>query len=259
MTFRAAVLDVDGTVLRGDRLLPGADRGLAAIDAAGLRRLFVSNNPTKAPPAYADRLRTAGVDADPEEILTAGTVTADYLRERHAGESVFVVGEAGLLELLEAVPVTVVEDAEAADVVVASIDRAFGYDDMAEAMTALRGTDVTFLGTDPDVVIPAADRDVPGSGAVVNAVAGVAGRDPEAVLGKPHASAQRMILDRLDVPAADCLVVGDRLDTDVELGIRAGMTTALVRTGVTGDADLATASIEPDYVLDSLADVADLL
>jgi len=255
MTFRAAVLDVDGTVLRGDRLLPGADRGLAAIDAAGLRRLFVSNNPTKAPPAYADRLRTAGVDADPEEILTAGTVTADYLREHHAGESVFVVGESGLLELLEAVPVTVVEDAEAADVVVASIDRAFGYDDMAEAMTALRGTDVTFLGTDPDVVIPAADRDVPGSGAVVNAVAGVAGRDPEAVLGKPHASAQRMILDRLDVPAADCLVVGDRLETDIDGALNVGCDAALVMTGVTTSVELERSALRPTYVAEAIDDL----
>jgi 4-nitrophenyl phosphatase len=259
MSVRGVVLDVDGTVLRGDRLLPGADRGLAAVADAGLRRLFVSNNPTKAPPAYADRLRRAGVDAGEGEVVTAGTVTAAYLREEHAGADVFVVGEAGLLELLDPVPVTVVADPAAADVVVVSIDREFDYDDMTDAMAALRGTDVTFIGTDPDVVIPAADRDVPGSGAVVNAVAGVAGRDPEAVLGKPHPAAQRIVRERIGLPPGDCLIVGDRLDTDVEFGRRAGMTTVLVRTGVTGEAELAAADPRPDHVIDSLGDLGDLL
>jgi 4-nitrophenyl phosphatase len=114
---------------------------------------------------------------------------------------------------------------------------------------------VAFVGTDPDMVIPAAEGDIPGSGAVIHAIAGVAGRDPDIVLGKPSAPARELVLSTLGVDPRECLVVGDRLDTDIAFGVNAGMTTALVRTGVTDDADLATADIEPDYVLDSLADL----
>jgi 4-nitrophenyl phosphatase len=109
------------------------------------------------------------------------------------------------------------------------------------------------------MVIPAAEGDLPGSGAIINAVAGVVGRDPDVMLGNPSKPARRIVRERLGLPPGDCLVVGDRLDTDIALGERAGMTTALVRTGVTDDRDLERSGVRPDYVLDSLADVGSVL
>jgi 4-nitrophenyl phosphatase len=111
------------------------------------------------------------------------------------------------------------------------------------------------IGTDPDRVIPAPERDIPGSGAIVNAVAGVAERDPDTVLGKPSEPARRLVLDRLGLPGEDCLVVGDRLDTDVEFGRRAGMTTVLVTTGITDRRRVERSHVEPDHVIDSLAEL----
>jgi 4-nitrophenyl phosphatase len=259
MSYRGIVLDVDGTVVRGDEPIPGADRGLESIREAGLRRLFVSNNPTKAPPAYVDRLGRAGFDVTADEVVTAGTVTTAYLDAHHTEDALFLVGEAGLRDQFDEVGLSVVDDPTAADVVVASIDRDFHYDDLTDAREALADESVPLVGTDPDLVIPAPHRDIPGSGAIVNAVAGVAERDPDVVLGKPSEPAQEMVLDRLGLPAADCLVVGDRLDTDVEFGRRAGMTTALVTTGITDERRLERSSVQPDHVLDSLADLADLL
>jgi len=259
MTYRGVVLDVDGTVVRGDEPIPGAAEGLDRLADAGLRRLFVSNNPTKRPPAYADRLRRAGFDASPDEIVTAGTITTDYLADRHADDALFVVGEAALVEQLADAGLTVVANETRADAVVISIDRSFDYDRLCAVLRACSDEDVTLVGTDPDMVIPAAEGDVPGSGAIINAVAGVVGRDPDVVLGKPSAPARRIVRDRLGLPPGDCLVVGDRLDTDVALGERAGMTTALVRTGVTDDRDLARSDVTPDHVLDSLADVGAIL
>jgi 4-nitrophenyl phosphatase len=254
---RGVVFDVDGTVLRGDDLLAGAREGLAAARDAGADRLFVSNNPTKAPDAYAARLRRAGVDAAADEVVTSGTTTAAYLRETHPGARVLVVGEDGLREQVAGAGATVVDDADA-DVVVASVDRGLTYDDLSAALWALQDG-AAFVGTDPDRTIPTDGRDLPGSGAVVGAVAAVADRDPDAVLGKPSATARRIVRERLDLPPADCLVVGDRLDTDVALGARAGMETALVTTGVHSRADAADADPAPDHVLDSLADLDDLL
>jgi 4-nitrophenyl phosphatase len=259
MDLRGVILDVDGTVLRGDEALPGARAGLSALAEASVRRVFFSNNPTKLPEAYERRFARAGFDVRADEVLTAGVSTTRHLAAEHGDDAVYVVGERGLVEQVEATGVTVVTEPDAADVILVSLDRNFDYDALASVSRALDDDGVTFLGTDPDLVIPTAEGDIPGSGAIVNAVGGVVGRTPDAYLGKPSELARGLALSRLDVSPEECLVVGDRLDTDVALGADAGMTTALVRTGVTDDADLARSEITPDYVFDSLADIADLL
>jgi len=260
MGVRGVIFDVDGTLVRGNEPIAGAGVGLDAVDAAGLRRLLVSNNPTKPPEAYERRLRRAGLAVDPSEVVTAGTVTARYLSANHRADEIAVVGESGLVDLLRTAGLSVVslegdgvDPERAPDVLVASVDREFSYETLRQCLRILDDRTVTFVGTDPDVVIPAADGDDPGSGAIIDAIANVAGREPAVVLGKPSDKAREMVLERLGLPAEDVLVVGDRLDTDVALGERAGMTTALVRTGVTDADDLDASAIEPDYVLDSLA------
>ncbi|EJN61557.1 HAD-IIA family hydrolase [Halogranum rubrum] len=258
MTYRGAVLDVDGTVVRGDTPIPGARDALDALDDAGIRRLFLSNNPTKAPRAYVDRFERAGFAVDADEVMTSGTVTVSYLAEHHATDDLFVVGESGFCTQLDEEGLTVVDDPNDAETVVVSIDREFTYDRLTQALHALDG-DVPFVGTDPDVTIPTDEGLVPGSGAIIRAVAGVAERDPDRILGKPDEYAQQLALDYLGVPAEDCLVVGDRLNTDIALGARAGMTTVLVRTGVTDQDTLNDSDVEPDYVLDSIADIGRVL
>ena len=254
MEFRGAVLDVDGTVVRGDDPIPGAPAGYRRLREAGIETLFVSNNPTKAPPAYVDRLGSAGYDVDPDRVITAGTVTTEYLRAHHADDDLLCLGASGLFDQFADAGLSTTDDVEAADAFVASIDPEFDYDDLCTALWALdRG--IPFIGTDPDIIIPAPERDVPGSGAVIRAVAAVAERDPDVVLGKPSDPAIRMVRERLPYPPEDCLVVGDRLDTDIELGARAGMTTALVLSGVTDEATLADGDVDPDYVLDDLGEI----
>ncbi|AUV81629.1 HAD family hydrolase [Salinigranum rubrum] len=253
--LNGVILDVDGTVVRGDEALPGARAGLDLIADSGLRRLFVSNNPTKPAVAYEARFARAGFDVSSEEIVTAATVTSSYLDQHYPEEAHFVVGEAGLRTLLSEAGLSLTADPAEATVLVASIDRAFDYDTLCTAMRVLAEESVAFVGTDPDMVIPTAAGDIPGSGAVIHAIAGVVGRDPDIVLGKPSEPARDLVVSTLGLDPRECLVVGDRLDTDIAFGVAAGMTTALVRTGVTDDADLAASDIEPDYVLDSLADL----
>jgi 4-nitrophenyl phosphatase len=274
MSVRGVILDVDGTVVRGDEPLPGAAAGLAAIDDAGLRRLFVSNNPTRPPEDYERRLGRAGFDVDTEEVITAGSVSARYLADHHADDRVAVVGDPGLVDLLREAGLSVVtvgadadgtsgtttgRDAPAVDVLVASIDREFHYRTLRNCLRVLDDPDVTFLGTDPDVVIPAPEEDLPGSGAMIDAIANVVGRDPAAILGKPSRITRDAALERLGLVPEEVLVVGDRLDTDVALAEGSGMRTALVRTGVTDDADLEASPIRPDHVLDSLSGLEAIL
>lgn len=255
MRFQGVILDIDGTVLRGDRAIPGAVDGVGQLRERGIDRLYVTNNPTHPPAEYAQRLQDAGVELTTVEVITSGLTTARWLEREHRGAAVHVIGEDGLFEQLESAEIQLVPSASTAEVVVVSIDRGFDYDQLCEALWALTDPEVAFIGTDPDMVIPAAERNVPGSGAIINAVAGVVDRDPDVVLGKPSEPTRTLLKERLGVQPESCLLVGDRLDTDIVMGQRAGFTTVLVRTGVTDEADLAASNIQPDYVLDSLAEI----
>ena len=258
MEYEGVVLDLDGTVYRGDELLPGVEAAVERLRDRGVRLLFFSNNPTKSRAEYVDRLAALGIEATVEEVLSAGTVTTQFLRAAHVDDAVFVVGADGLKRQFRAADLRLVDDATRADVLVASYDRQFSYGKMLAGYRAL-ANGAAFYGTDPDMLVPAAEGMVPGSGAILNAIGGIAKAEPEKVLGKPSPEAQSAALDALGVAAERCLVVGDRLNTDIALGQRAGMTTALVRTGVTTDADLKTSDVQPDYVLDSLADIETVL
>ena len=256
--YEAAILDVDGTIVRGDRLIPDAPEGIRALEDAGLSTLLFSNNPTRGAGHYRDRLAGHGVEVDAGNVLTSATVTAEYLVANHGTETVYLLGEDRLEAILEDAGLTVTDDPGAAEIVVGSIDRHFGYSDLEDVLTALeRG--LPFYGTDPDVTIPTTNGTVPGSGAILAAMEAIAGREPDAILGKPSEVAATAASERLEAIPGNTLVVGDRLDTDVELGNRAGMTTALVLSGITTRADLEASSIEPDYVLESLGEVETIL
>jgi Predicted sugar phosphatases of the HAD superfamily len=251
------VLDVDGTVVRGDEPLPGAVGAVERLRAAGIPVVFCSNNPTAAAPAYVDRLAGAGFDPTADEIVTAATATAAYLRDHHAGESAYVFGEESVeARLREHTGLRFESSPAPASVVIAAIDYEFGYEEMRRAIREV-DDQTAFVGTDPDPVIPTGDGPAPGSGAIVNALAGVLGREPDAVPGKPSATALELVTDRLGVPGDRLLVVGDRPSTDVALGERAGATTALVTTGVTDETAAATADPAPEYVCESLEAVVD--
>lgn len=260
MTYCGAVLDLDGTIYRGRDLLPGARAAVATLREREIPLCFFSNNPTQTPQAYADRLADLGIDVSPTEIVSAASVTTAYLIREHRSEEIFLVGSPGLRGQLETVGLTLTDEWRDAEVLVASYDREFDYDRLTEALWAL-DSDTAFVGTDPDVTVPHPNgRTVPGSGAIVHAIAGVAGREPDVVVGKPSAEAVDAVRQTLGVPPEDCLVVGDRLDTDVALGARCGMTTVLVCTGVTSEADLdASDDPLPDHVLPSIGALESLL
>ncbi|QFU83547.1 HAD-IIA family hydrolase [Natronorubrum aibiense] len=257
-TYEAAILDVDGTIVRGEELLPNVIDGLSALEDAGIDRLLFSNNPTRGSDHYGAKLEPHGISIDPETVLTSATVSAAYLAATHPDEQVYLVGSERLETILEEAAVDLTDDPERADVVLGSFDKEFSYGALWESLRALEA-DVPFYGTDPDTTIPVDDGLIPGTGAILAAMEAVAGREPDAILGKPSSVAATAAMDRLDAAPERTLVVGDRLNTDIALGNRAGMATALVRTGVTDRTTLEASSIQPDYVLDSLADIDTLL
>jgi len=252
MSYQGIVLDVDGTVVRETTPIAGAATGLTAVDDAGLRRVFCSNNPTERPAAYEARFAEAGFAVAADEVFTAGTITTDYLRTEHADDEVFLVGEAGLRAQPVAAGLSLTTTPRAADVVVGSLSTEFDHETLCQTIIAM-GDDPVFVGTDPDTVIPQDGPDRPGSGAIIHAMEGVIDQSVDVICGKPSAYARNTVLDYLGVPAEDCLVVGDRLNTDIQLGAAAGMTTVLVTTGIMDRSAVAESAVTPDYVIDSLA------
>jgi HAD superfamily hydrolase (TIGR01450 family) len=251
------VLDLDGTLVRGDRLVPGAREGWRRLQAGDVELLLFSNNPTRRPADHVDRLAGLGIEVSTDQVLTSAVVSADFLAGERPRDPIFVVGSPVLRATLRERGLAVTDDPDAATVVLGSFDREFHYDRLAESLWALEDADA-FFGTDPDRTVPTDDRPIPGSGAIVAAMAGVAEREPDAMLGKPSRFARRTALERLGTDPTRTLVVGDRLDTDVAL---AGddMASALVLTGVDGRDDVANTGPRPTYVLESLADVGDAL
>jgi HAD superfamily hydrolase (TIGR01450 family) len=255
MTYGGVILDLDGTVYRGDSLIPGATDAVDEIRRRDAAVCFFSNNPLHDGTEYVERLDGLGVDARPGEACSSAVVTCEYLDSTHPGDSVFVVGSDELRTHVRRTATDIVEDPAAADVLLASWTDSFHYRDMVASLRAI-DDDTVFLGTDPDRTFPDADGNaVPGSGAIIRAIAGVVEREPDTILGKPSQVAVDAALERVGRPAEECLIVGDRLDTDIAMGERVGMTTALVMTGVTDEDDLARSDVRPDYVIDSLADV----
>jgi 4-nitrophenyl phosphatase len=255
MTVSGAIVDLDGTVYVGGSVVDGVPAGVDALRAAGLDVLFFSNNPLLGAEAYVQRLRTLGVDAREGETISAGEITAATLRERHAGETVFCIGAEGFREQLDGVGLELTDDPAECEVLVVSWTAEFDYDDMRHALAAT-DAETPFYGTDPDRTFQSGDDQLlPGSGAIIGAVGSVLDREPDEVFGKPSSAARDHAVERLGVPADECLVVGDRLDTDLEMGFRSGMTTVLVLSGVTDREQLAATGVEPDYVIDTLGEI----
>ncbi len=249
--FPGYVLDLDGTVYLGNALLPGAQRTVEALRAAGSRVVFLSNKPLETRAAYADKLTRLGIPTTPDDVINSSWVLARWLERESAGATLFVIGEPPLLNELRASGFRLSEQPGEVDFVVASFDRTFDYRKLQIAFDAIRAG-ARFIATNADRYCPVPGGGLPDAAAVIGAIEGCTGKPVEVVVGKPSPITARAILDRLELPASECLIVGDRLETDVLMGQEAGMATAIVLTGVTTPDLLAASPIQPDYVLHRL-------
>lgn len=256
LPMKGAVVDVDGTVLRGESVVEGAREGLDALRDAGVRTVFVSNNPTVTSQGLVRRLGRTGVETDGGSAVTSATLTARYV-DANCAPPVHVTGESAVVEALRDRGVAVTRNPDEAETAIVSVDRSLDYDDIRDAFEAAR-TAEEYVCTDPDSVVPTGDGEIPGSGAVEAAVSRAVGREPF-VVGKPSGYAARAVLGTVGTSPDETVFVGDRLDTDIALGENVGAVTALVRTGVTEDADLRSSSHTPDHVLGKLSEIGDLL
>lgn len=250
-----ALIDLDGAIRRGEELIEGAPNAVSFLRDQGIDVLFITNNPTETPQTVATKLRRKGIDIECDEILTSGSVAARCLAENYPDASILVIGESGLISLLE--DVKIVQDPRQADILLASLDRDLDYATLTKGLRTLEHG-ATFVATSPDGSIPHPDGPVPGTGAIVGALTAATGRDPDIVSGKPSSIMRHAAIERLGVDPNECLVIGDRLDTDMELATEA-MTSVLVETGRHGRQDVGRVGTKPSHVIESIAAIETIL
>ncbi len=230
---RGVLLDVDGVLYRGREILPGAHAFLQFLAAEGVPFVYVTNNSTLSPEAYAERLTRLGFPATPAQVVGSAEATAHLLKQTYPSNALrlLVIGETGLFETLQRYGFTLVDDAASADAVVVGLDRRLSYARLAEATYALR-RGVPFYGTNPDRTFPTERGLAPGAGAILALLQAASDRDPQLV-GKPERPIFELALERLGLSQGPVVMIGDRLDTDILGAKRLGLRTVLVLTGVT--------------------------
>lgn len=260
-TLKGVLIDLDGVVYTGRIPIPGAAEFLSQARSKGLKFLLVTNNSTTSPEQVAERLRVMHIEVEPREILTSAQAAVGYVK-LHAtpGSRVRIVGEAGLRQEVEQEGFQLVEDgAEQAEWVIAGLDRAFTYAKLASATRDIMHG-AHFVATNADALLPVeGGQVVPGAGTMVAAIKTATGVEP-VVLGKPESGLFEHGLRRLGgLAPREVAMIGDRLDTDVDGGRRAGLRTILVLTGVTSPAQAQLAQPQPDGISPDLGSVARLV
>jgi HAD superfamily hydrolase (TIGR01450 family) len=253
---RLFVLDMDGTLYLGDEVLPGAIDFVRALTASGRRYVYLTNNSSRAGADYVPRLRRLGFPCAAEDVFSSGMATALYLKERHPGARVCLVGNAALRRELESYGVTV-SDGDA-DVVVAGFDTELTYAKLERAVHHLR-RGVPFLACNPDRVCPMPKGEVlPDCGSICALLTAAGGAAPTTI-GKPNRRMLDLLSAQTGVPNAEICCVGDRLYTDIAVGVNAGAVTAAVLSGETTRSEIAASDVKPDYVFPCVADITPLL
>jgi len=247
------VFDLDGTIYLGDELLPGARRLVLKLREMDKRVVFLSNNPTKDPEMYVEKLTNLGLPTDASEVVNTVVTMTQWLLQNHPDATVFPIGEEPLKNALREAGIKMSEDPELIDIVIASYDRGFDYRKLQIAFDAIwfhkRAMLVT---TNPDRYCPfPGGRGEPDAAAIVGAIEGCTGAKCQVNVGKPDPIMMKTIMDLMGLDAKDCVMSGDRLYTDIRMGLDAGMPSAVVLTGDTTAESLAEEPEEnvPEYVL----------
>lgn len=250
--YDAIFVDMDGVVVMSGQLISGSRKAMDNLNNFG-EVFIVSNNSTRSRKKFAERLAGLGLDFSDSAIINSAFVMAKYLSERKGSTRVFVMGEEGLGEELSGLGHELAPP-EAAEVVAVGMDRNLTYDKLDRALSGLLNG-AEFFATNADKTFPTQDGESPGAGASVGAIRGM-GFEPERVVGKPSEVAGEIAMEVAGVEDPEkCLIIGDRLETDILLAERVGMDSALVFTGVESEESLAASEVEPTFVFEDLQDL----
>ncbi|MCU0491263.1 MAG: HAD-IIA family hydrolase [Chloroflexaceae bacterium] len=248
------IFDLDGTIYLGDTVLPGAPALLRALRASGRKVVFLSNNPTKTRPQYVEKLNRLGLGGDINEVVNSSYVMVQWLLANAPGASLFVAGEQPLIGELEAAGFRMSETPGEVQFVIASFDRTFTYHKLQVAFDTIRAG-ARLLATNPDRYCPVPGGGEPDAASIIAAIEACTATRCEVMVGKPSPIMAQTVMTMLGLPPERCIMVGDRLETDIAMGASAGMATAFMLTGASTRADLPAAPYQPTYICESLEEL----
>lgn len=256
--IQAVILDMDGVLWKDDEPIGDLPAIFARLQARGMRVILATNNATRTPDQYVEKLEKFGVHIDLRQVINSALTTAYVLKKAFPqGGPVYVIGEEGLVKALAAQGFAPVGADEAPIAVVAGLDRQITFEKLKRGTLLIR-QGLPFYGTNPDRSFPTPYGLIPGAGAILAALETATDVRP-IIAGKPSPDMYALALDILQLEAKDTLAVGDRLETDILGGQRAGCRTGLVLSGVTTLADLEAWEPRPDFVAGDLGKLVDML
>lgn len=253
--IKCFIFDMDGTIFLGRRLLPGAKTLINFLLDQTIPYYFLTNNSSRSKLDYVEKLAAFGLPVTASQIFTSGEATAIYLQNEKPGARVYLVGTPSLenefthhgFDLVQQDP----------DYVVLGFDTTLTYKKIRKLCDFIRDG-APYIATHPDINCPTESGFIPDIGAMIEMVAISTGRRPDRIIGKPNKPIIEAIIEKTGYAPAQMCMVGDRLYTDIALG-KAGITTILVLTGETRVEDIPTAPVKPDFVLENVRELYDIL
>jgi len=249
------LLDMDGTIYLGKELIPGADSFLDTLRQQGRDYFFLTNNSSKDKLAYVQKLRGMGIPVSPAQVMTSGEATAIYLNSIKPGARLFLLGTEALARDFNQHGFSLVAKDQYPDFVVLGFDTTLTYQKLWDACDLIR-EGVDYIATHPDFNCPlAGGKYMPDTGAMIAFIQAATGQRPK-VIGKPNKEIVAAVMTKVGRPREQLAMVGDRLYTDIAMGINSGITSILVLSGETQAADLIASPHQPDYIFASVAELA---
>lgn len=248
---RAFIIDMDGVIYHGNRLLPGAAELVAWLRREGKRFLFLTNSSERSPAELSQKLGRLGIEVEAEHFYTSALATAAFISSQRPGGSAFAIGEPGLINALYSVGYTM--NNVNPDYVIVGEARSYNLETVEKAVRLVLGGS-RLIGTNPDLTGPDEEGLVPACGALVAPIELATGRKAY-FIGKPNPLMMRHALKRLESTREETVIVGDRMDTDIVAGIESEIETVLVLSGVTSRGDLDRFPYGPRHVLEGVFEI----
>lgn len=248
LSYKAYCLDMDGTVYRGNTPIQEAVDFIHHLQNNGIEPFFVTNNSSMTQKQLQEKIAKMDIHTDLEHIITSSIAAANFIDDHYKGKSVFMIGESGLQDALDAKQIVRTEDI--GDVVVMGIDRSINYDKLATACLSIRAG-AAFISTNSDHAFPNEKGLVPGNGAFTKLVEYSTGIEP-IFMGKPKPFMLELIQQKFGYRKEEMVMIGDNYQTDILTGIHMGIHTAHVNSGVNRTEEVKMQSEQPTYYLESL-------
>lgn len=254
MAISGFMIDMDGTVYKGNNVIPGAIEFIDLLNSEKIPYVFLTNNSSHCRDYYSDKLTKMGFTVKKENVLTSLTATLEFINTNRPGKKVFPLAAPDVIDEINDYGITI--DLYEPDIVLLTFDKTITYDKLNDAYHfILKGAEL--IATHPDDVCPTEDSYDVDIGPFIRLFESLSGKNA-LVVGKPNRTMLEMAASVMGVPISETAMIGDRLYTDIKMAEINGITSILVLTGETSKEELADANIVPTHVVDTIFDITDL-